>query len=205
MGLTPYGKKQTRVRVEDRVARNRASKENEAQRLRECEELMVRGIATRNLLHRLSERWGVSERTVQGYQRKVRAAWIAESAGLDRTEKRADHRGRLLKLYEKAMTKRAPIKTPEGGHVLDKHGNQVTVEAPDLRTANRVLAEMAKLDNLNEETVKVENADNLVDLLRMGTLMESKLPKNERKVRFGKNGKNGANGHGANGGGNGHG
>lgn len=175
----------------------RLSKQERAARLRDVEELLVRGVANRTIYAQLGPRWGVKDAQVRKFIREVRAVWAAEAAEIDRTEVRAQHRSRLSKVFERAMARRVTVKNADGTVVLNARGEPVTMEMPDLRSSMRALDSLARLDNLNEETVKVDApAESLVDLMRMGAVMAKRDPKHRPLGRLGKNG---ANGHGANG------
>lgn len=160
--------------------------------MREVEEMLVRGVSNRTIYGRLAERWGCKPQSVRIYVDKVRRAWAVEAQKIDRTELRAQHRARLTKVLERAMTRRMPVRNQDGTVVLDLTGNVVTADIPDLRTGMRALDSLAKLDNLNDETVKLEGADNLVDLMRMGSVMAEKAKAHERG-----NGRSNGSGNGA--------
>ena len=150
---------------------NRDRGRSRVTRLRDTEELMVRGVARRTIHQSLCERYGVKSTTVDNWIGAVRDAWVVESAGVDRTEMRSQHRARLSKVYERAMTRRMPVRDADGNPVLH-NGSVVTAEIPDLRVSVRALDALAKLDNLNEETTKLDagSAEDLVGFLRLGAV-----------------------------------
>lgn len=187
----------------------RIAPETRAKRMIETEELMVRGLTARKVRRTLAERWGVSEQTAMKYMSAVRKAWAEEVKGLDRTERRNEHRAKLTKIFERALMKRATVRDGQGNPVIHGgtlvqdengrtvlHGGQLqTIEAADLRSALRALAQVAKLDNLNDETFKTDGHDQLVDLMKLGMVAASKKP-GKGKGNGKANGSNGANGHG---------
>lgn len=166
------------------MTRKRATKQETAERLLAVEELLTRGLSVRRIVRELGAKWSLSEQQVRHYIDAVRRVWAKEADGIDRTHLKAQHRERLVKVYERAMTRRAFARDDEGNVVLRVTGQDpdtgeptrepVTIESPDLRSATKALDSLAKLDNLNDEVVRLEGADNLVDLLRLAAVRREK-------------------------------
>ncbi len=155
-----------------------------SERLLAVEEMLTHGWGRRRMIAELERRFGVHERTIHKWIAKVHRAWAAEAKLVDRDTIRAQHRERLTRVLHLAVEREVPATSKEDGVVYETDADgakrPVMIRSPDVRAAARILDLLAKLDNLNEETVKLENADNLVDLIRLATVRREKEKKHAK-------------------------
>lgn len=127
-----------------------------AQRMAECEALMVRRLSIPAIEMHLARQWGISSRQVGDYILAVRQRWAKEAPSDTRLTERAHMRASLNDLYARAMSKTEVVRDAAGNPILDQTGQPLRREVPDLRAATRVAETLCRLDGLYQDAVKVE-------------------------------------------------
>lgn len=138
------------------MAAPKLDRRHKAQRLAECEALMVRRLSIPAIEMHLARQWGISSRQVGDYIKEVRQRWVKEAPSDARITERAHMRASLNDLYARAMSKTEIVRDAAGNPILDPQGQPLRREVPDLRAATRVSETLCRLDGLYQDTVKVE-------------------------------------------------
>lgn len=139
-----------------------------AERLQATAEAMTRLRSTGAVCKAIGQRFGVDQRTVMSWIRKVRQARRSEASELDRDEARDQIRHDLNQVVQLALNKTITVKNDDGTVALKADGTPVVRSSPDLGRAIHALRELTHLDGLAEPMraeVKIEStADRAPDV-----------------------------------------
>lgn len=134
-----------------------------AERLAFTSQAMTRLRATHLVLREVSQHFGVNERTVVGWMRKVREQRRAEASDVDREVARDQLRADYNAVVSMALNRTEVVKDKDGGPMLDSSGRPMVRAKPDLGHALQALRELANLDGLPEPVKHEHKVEAKVD------------------------------------------